>query len=62
MVVLFNTCFSTGTILEEWSRGIINPILKNPKLDARNPNDYGRFGPPVLFDLHSDWPIGPYLH
>ena len=40
MVVLFNTCFSTGTIPEEWSRGIINPILKNPKADARDPNNY----------------------
>ena len=40
MVVLFNTCFSTGTIPEEWSRGIINPILKSPKADARDPNNY----------------------
>ena len=35
MVVLFNTCFSTGTIPEEWSRDIISPILKKPKADAR---------------------------
>ena len=40
MVVLFNTCFSTGTIPEELSGGIINPILKNPKPDARDPNNY----------------------
>ena len=33
MVVLFNKCFSTGTIP-------INPILKNPKVDARDPNNY----------------------
>ena len=40
MVELFNKCFSTGTMPEEWSRGIINPILKNPKADARDPNNY----------------------
>ena len=40
MTVLFNTCFSTGTIPEEWSRGIINPILKDPKADTRDPNNY----------------------
>ena len=40
MVVLFNKCFSIGTMPEEWSRGI-NPILKNPKTDARDvPNNY----------------------
>ena len=40
MVVLFNTCFSTGTMPEEWSRGIINPILKNPEADVCDPNNY----------------------
>ena len=40
MVVLFNKCFSTETMPEEWSRGNINPILKNPKADARDPNNY----------------------
>ena len=40
MVVLFNTCFSTGTMPEEWSRGTINPILKNPEADVRDPNNY----------------------
>ena len=40
MTVLFNTCFSTGTIPEEWSRGIINPIVKDPKADTRDPNNY----------------------
>ena len=40
MVVLFNTCFSRGIMPEEWSRGIINPILKNPEADVRDPNNY----------------------
>ena len=38
--ITINTYFSTGTIPVEWSRGIINPILKNPKADARDPNNY----------------------
>ena len=40
MVVLFKKFFSTGTMPEEWSRDIINPILKNPKAEARDPNNY----------------------
>ena len=39
-IVIFNKCFSTETMHEEWSRGIINPILKNTKANARDPNNY----------------------
>ena len=53
MVVLFNTCFSTGKIPEEWSHGIINPILKNPKADARGPNNYrGTTITPSVYKLY----------
>ena len=36
LVTLFNTCFSSGTIPEIWSQGIINPIIK----DHRDPFNY----------------------
>ena len=39
LVTLFNTCFSSGTIPEIWSRGIINPI-KDTKKDHRDPFNY----------------------
>ena len=37
---LFNVYFQAGVIPESWSRGIINPIPKNPKDDSRNPLNY----------------------
>ena len=40
LVTLFNTCFSSGTIPEIWSRGIINPIIKDTKKDHRDPFNY----------------------
>ena len=36
----FNCCFNSGSIPDIWSRGIINPILKDPNSDTRNPHNY----------------------
>ena len=36
LLTLYNCCFSKGSIPEIWSRGIINPILKDPSSDSRN--------------------------
>ena len=40
LLTLYNCCFSTGSIPEIWSRGIINPILKDPSSDSRNTLNY----------------------
>ncbi len=40
LLQLFNVCLNVGTIPVAWSRGIINPIPKNPKDDPRDPLNY----------------------
>ncbi len=40
LVTLFNVCFDSATIPEQWSKGIINPIVKDPKSDPRHPLNY----------------------
>ncbi len=40
LLQLFNVCFTSGMIPMSWSKGIINPILKNPKDDPRDPLNY----------------------
>ena len=40
LVKLFNVCFHTGTVPDQWSRGIIIPIPKNAKNDLRDPMNY----------------------
>ena len=37
MANLFNVCFEEGHIPDVWARGIICPILKDPKNDHRDP-------------------------
>ena len=39
-VVMFNECFNSGIIPNTWSRGIINPILKDPTTDPRDAMNY----------------------
>ena len=40
LVKLFNVCFHTGTVPDQWSRGIIIPIPKNAKNDLRDSMNY----------------------
>ena len=40
LVNLFNVCFEEGHIPAAWARGIICPILKDPKNDLRDPLNY----------------------
>ena len=40
LLSFFNCCFNSGSIPDIWSRGIINPILKDPNSGTRNPNNY----------------------
>ena len=40
LVVMFNECFNSGIIPNTWSRGIINPILKDPTTDPRDAMNY----------------------
>ena len=40
LLKLFNECFYSCTVPAEWSRGIINPILKNLGDDPRDPLNY----------------------
>ena len=40
MANLFNVCFEEGHIPDVWARGIICPILKDPKNDHRDPLNY----------------------
>ena len=40
LVKLFNVCFHTGTVPDQWSRGIIIPIPKDAKNDLRDPLNY----------------------
>ena len=40
LLSFFNCCFNSGSIPDIWSRGIINPILKDPNSDTRNPHNY----------------------
>ena len=35
LVKLFNVCFHTGTVPDQWSRGIIIPIPKDAKNELR---------------------------
>ena len=37
---MFNECFNSGIIPNTWSRGIINPILKDPTTDPRDAMNY----------------------
>ena len=40
LVRLFNSCFQSASFPDAWSRGIITPILKNAKVDLRDPLNY----------------------
>ena len=40
LLTLFNCCFFTSSIPEIWSRGIMNPILKDSSSDSCNPLNY----------------------
>ena len=40
LVKLFNVCFHTGTVPDQWSRGIIIPIPKDAINDLRDPLNY----------------------
>ena len=40
LVKLFNVCFQTGTVPDQWSRGIIISIPKDAKNDLRDPMNY----------------------
>ena len=52
---LFNVCFHAGVIPESWSRGIINPIPKNPKDDSHNQLNYrGITITSSVYKLYSD--------
>ena len=37
LVSLFQACFASGVILEEWTKGIINPIPKSGTNDPQDP-------------------------
>ena len=40
LLKLFNFCFVSCTVPQEWSRGIISPILKDVNADPRDPLNY----------------------
>ena len=40
LLQLFNFCFTSCTVPQEWSRGIISPILKDVNADPRDPLNY----------------------
>ncbi|MES9880125.1 MAG: reverse transcriptase family protein [Sedimenticola sp.] len=51
--ILFNVCFSTGTIPTDWGKGIINPIPKSSTNDPRDPMSYrGITLAPAMYKLY----------
>ena len=40
LLKLFNFCFTSCTVPQEWSRGKISPILKDVNADTRDPLNY----------------------